>query len=272
MKAWFVLILLLAPAAGQIGKVNDDFVVIVADPDFEYSSDQDVVVPMQFRAYRQGLPQSDQVRVEIWTEGHGQRVPVVGGQEWLNNGVAPHPSTANVNFGRLEAGQYRLLVTAAAGSLRTEQILQLTVILPPVRYEATLQDKGNKEAVFEAISHNPEDVLTVTMYRGGATRHILDRVQGNDITLPVPYYPQDSVFIDVVGPNGWANYENRQLDLASGKITRLAWEWNPDWQTSQNAQDNSWKAMTLSATLIGGLIVLLVVGAVKIDWSKHDRR
>lgn len=263
MKAAIVLALVLAAplALGATGKVSDDYVRVSAEPDFQYRADQDVLVPMQFLAVRGSVPQQDLVAVSFWNEDKTQRITIPGGQDWLR-GVRPYPDVVNVNFGKMDPGLYRVRIEADAGELHKTQLVEWSVVKPPYRYAATLQEKGGNEAEFFLQGHEPGAVFQVQVYRdGGGGRIVLATHTGNNVTAPVPYIPGEPVKVDVTGPNGWLNYENKQTDLLTGRTITSPWVHYPDYKLAQNFRDASFQQ-----AVGAGVIFLVLIGAVLAAW------
>src|SRR5688572_25718665 len=130
MKALVLLALLLAAGAVQAAApVATSYIRITVEPDFQYRSDQDVVIPVQVRAVRGGVPQGDHVRLEV-RDASGQLYDVAGSQEGFQNGVAPYPHVVYVNLGRLPVGLYRATFHAWTGDLQRDWLTEFDVIYP----------------------------------------------------------------------------------------------------------------------------------------------
>ncbi len=260
-RIWAVAALLLFGFIGPVvdaqdARIASNYVRINVEPAFQYRSDQDVVIPVQVRAVRDGVPQSDRVSLEVRTQD-GDPLIIPGGQAWLQAGVQPFPGVAWVNLGRQEVGLYRVVFHASAGELERDWLSEFDVVHPPQPYEAALLGAKEKEGRFVFEAHDPNQVFTLTMYRGSPSAgHILEQVESNQTTLDVPYIPGESVSIQVQDEHGWKNSENHHTDWATGFTSYPDWVWNPDYKDIQNYKNRSWQEATIS-----GMILLVLAAA-----------
>lgn len=260
----FLTALVVVPVGvAQQGRIATDYVRIAVEPEFQYRTDMDVVLPIQVRVVRGGVPQPDRVSLEVRTE-NGTPYNIPGGQEWLRAGAQPYPSVAYVNLGRLEPGLYRAVIHASSGELERAWLSEFDVVHAPLAYEAALLGAEGKTARFVFEAHDPGDEFTVTMYRDSPTGRVpIYEVTTNKTTLRVPYIPGEAVKIDVADANGWRNYENRETDWRSGITTYYSWTWNPDFDQIENYKAQSWRE-----AVVTGTVLLAVVAA----WAWMRRR
>ena len=248
------LVVLLAGSVAP-GRVATDYIRINVEPDFQYRTDQDVVIPVQVRAVRGGVPLADQVRLEL-RDDQGRLWPVPGGQEGLQDGVAPYPNVVYVNLGRLEPGLYRVTFNVTMGTLARIWVTEFDVVYPPQPYEATLQGTSGKAAKFIFRAHD-EANFTVTVYRDGPSgRLVLERVTANRTVLEIPYIPGEGVKVDVEDQHGWRNAGNRFRDWHTGHVTYPPYIWNPDYGQIKNYEYRSWHEALYSGAILAALLVL----------------
>jgi hypothetical protein len=259
MKTAALLLCLLLAGSLAPGRVATNYIRIVVDPDFQYRTDQDVILPLQARVVRGGVPQTDLVHLEL-RDTNGSIHPIPGGQAWLNAGVAPYPGIAYVNLGRLEPGLYRVNFHAWTQDLNRDWPTEFDVVYPPKPYEAALEGTHGNQARFVFKAHEAADNFTLTMYRDTESgRIILEHLTTNHTTLDVPYIPGESVKIDVEDQNGWKNAENRFHDWQNGVVTYPPYTWNPDYKQIQNYQVRSWQNAITAAFVLAALGGIYVV-------------
>jgi hypothetical protein len=250
--------LLLMPAVeAQPGRIATDYIRVVTQPAFQYRSDQDVVVPMQARIVKAGIPQAALVHFEVRTP-NGTAFPVP--QDDWRGGVAPYPHVTSINLGRLEPGLYHLTLHLWGGGLERDQGFEFDVVYPPQAYTATLLGADGHGARFVFKAHDPHDQFTLTLYRDGeGAAVVLQRLTTNETTLQVPYVPGQAVKVSVTDPHGWQNSQNEQRD-ANGATAYPPYVWNPDYKQITNYQRHSWQeSLTAGLVLLVGCLLLVIL-------------
>lgn len=255
-----IILLALPPlASAQTGRLATDYIRVVTAPAFQYRSDQDVLIPMQARIVRGGVPQAGLVHFEVRTQA-GALFPVPGGQDDYRNGTQPYPHVTTLGLGRLEPGLYRVTLHLWGGGLERDWPVEFDVVYPPRPYSAALLGAPENAARFVFHAADARDNFTLTMYRDDSTGSVvLARVVTNAATLAVPYVPGESVKITVTDPHGWQNSQNAVTD-ATGFTTYPPYTWNPDYGQITNYQRHSWiEEGTAGAVLILGFLALVLV-------------
>ncbi|MGB1697511.1 MAG: hypothetical protein ACPHK8_03845 [Thermoplasmatota archaeon] len=243
MKAAALLLLvLLLPLATAANDVQ-----LQVFNNFQYRSDQDIVVGFQTQLFRNNIPQEDTLSVKVTTKT-GTPFPVEDAAG-LQRGVRPFPVTNYLNFGELEPGTYDLVVHASAGGASYTNAFRVKVVPPPVAYTADV--KGGRDAVllFEPHDPDPSKVFTITVERP-ALGVVETYKEWNRSELDVPYFPFEGVNVKVVDPNGWPNYDNKKTDWETGVITYPAIFHFPDQDKSEQGQKaRLWKGLVIVAAL-----------------------
>ncbi len=252
-----VLLILVAVAPAATAQ-SSTYVHVVAQPAFQYQSDQDVQVPMQAELVRGNAPQQDSIRIEVWDHDKTQQFPVLNADD-LAAGVRSYPAINYLHFGQLDAKLYSLRLVARAGGITREVFLDFSVVLPPIGYTAHLTGTGGKDAkfVFQPDNPDPARVFTIHVYRDGGDGivRLADYRVTNATEVPVPYIPGEATKVSVDDPNHWVNYPHRQ---SSGSTTIYPpWIWEPDYTMIQNYQDNS-----LSQAIAAGFLILVFLAVV----------
>lgn len=258
MRTLLLLALLLVVGVeAQPGRVASDYIRIATQPDFQYRTDQDVLIPVQARIVRGGVPQSASIHLEVRTTD-GTAFPVPGGQADLRDGIPAYPRILHLNLGRLDPGLYRVVLHVWGDGLERDWPVEFDVVYPPEPYSAILVEARGNEGRFLFRAHRDVN-FTLTMYRDGSNGPtILTRITTNATTLRVPYIPGESIKITVQDPHGWTNTENTYHD-DSGYASYPPYIWNPDYRQITNYQRHSWQETLTAGVVLAGLLVLLVL-------------
>ena len=248
----------VAPAGTAAGPST--YVHVVAQPAFQYRSDESTSVPFQAELVQNNVPRPDAVRVQVLYQNH-TAFPVQNGDD-LAAGVRAYPAVNELYFGRLTPGLYNLRIVASAGGQVRDADLSFSVVLPPIPYDAVLKGSGNDGHFLFTAAHPDARNYTIRVYRQGAGGPVsLDQVVTNATAdVLVPYVPGQATYVDVEDPNHWVNYENSHTDVFTDTKTYSPWIWYPDYTQIQNYRDHSTSQMAVAGVLVLALIGATVLG------------
>jgi hypothetical protein len=232
-----------APVAGAA--VPSAYVQFVDARDFQYRSDLDVTVAFQAQLVRANVPRDDVVHIQVQDVAHHPFL-VLNAQD-LQNGVEPYPATNQIRLGHLEAGLYQLHVIATADGNTKDVSLDISVVLPPIPYGATL---GNglhgKEGALQFAPEGPGTYVIRVYQLSAKGQTVLTELRTNHTAeVRVPYVRGQATYVDVEDPNGWLNHDHDGAPYV----------WYPDADEIQSVKDQSlahfWVVFIGAAALLG---------------------
>lgn len=251
---WLVAFLLLSPlAVAQTGLIAGAYVIVSVDKDDSYRFDEEVVIPFQAWKGEDGRRLNDLVKITLRTNT-GALLDYPGGQQDFNQGILPE-TTYLLNFGKLPVGLYNVRIVAQAGSIVKEALLEFEVLYPPTPYTATLSAGSGEDGIFRLRG---EETFHVEVYTdSGGPRRLIESATGSNITIDVPYVVGEKTKVEVTGPHGWKNYENKIR--FNGRSVYSPWIWDPEAELSEQAQLRDWENLGIGAVVILVAIALFAV-------------